>query len=79
MSLDEAKELDLQARCFAERLPGYTHNRKKFRVQRHVHAHTHARLSGLTLESLHVHRDLTIDIAAAVDEFSGHHSRQLRM
>lgn len=38
---------------------------------------TAQRLSGLTL--LHVHRDLPIDIAAAVDEFSRRHPRRMRM
>ena len=35
------------------------------------------RLSGLTL--IHVHRDLPIDIAAAVDEFSRRHPRRMQM
>ena len=34
-------------------------------------------LCGLTL--LHIHRDLPIDIEAAVDEFSQHHSRRMQM
>ena len=38
---------------------------------------TTERLSGLTL--LHVHRDLPIDIAASVDEFSGRHPRRMQM
>ena len=38
---------------------------------------TTQRLSGLTL--IHVHRDLPIDIAAAVDEFSRRHPRRMQM
>ena len=38
---------------------------------------TAQRMSGLTL--LHVHRDLPIDIAAAVDEFSRRHPRRMQM
>ena len=38
---------------------------------------TTQRLYGLTL--LHVHRDLPIDIEAAVDEFSRHHPRRMQM
>ena len=40
MSLDEAKELELQDRCLAERLELATIvQMKRFKVQRHAHAH----------------------------------------
>ena len=35
------------------------------------------RLSGLTL--LNVHRDIPVDIQAAIDEFGSHHSRRMRL
>ena len=38
---------------------------------------TTTRLSGLTL--LHVHRDITVDIEAAVDEFARRHPKRMKM
>ena len=106
MSLDEAKELELQARCCASTAAELANssvcNQAIAKVQsskaracfqqaslaQHVNPElrvktafrssmTAQRMSGLTL--LHVHRDLPIDIAAAVDEFSRRHPRRMQM
>ena len=94
MSLDEAKELELQTRCCASTAAELANssvcNSKSLEARacarsfrrlsklEHVNPELRVNRSSMTaqrMSGLNVHRDLPIDIAAAVDEFSRRHPR----
>ena len=112
MSLDEAKELELQARCCASTAAELASSsvcnqatptiakvqsskaRACARSFRQLARHVRLRVYGLAQHvnpelrvktafrssmTAHVHRDLPIDIAAAVDEFPRRHPRRMQM